>query len=180
VAIFKIEIFKSHAGENWGNVYHVNATDLTAAQAAAPILGAMEVSFHQVGILVQYARVSDIVPNTDNFVTVPINDIGDSTGTGHILPLFDTLRLDLSVGAGRPGRKYYRGVLTTDNITDDIGTVDPDASGPVVTAFNNAIADCTAADATLVQPDGDVLTEASAFPTVQMRQLHRKRRPASP
>jgi hypothetical protein len=178
MAIFKVEVFKLFAGENWGNVYHVNAADIEAAQDAAATIGATEISFHQQEVLIQYARVSDVLPDTDVFVTLPFNENGDSTGTGNLLPLWDTLRIDFSVAAGRPGRKYYRGCLTTDNITDDFATIDSDAYDPVVDALGTLLSTLTAASTPLVQPDGDLLLTATAHPTVQMRQLHRKRRPA--
>lgn len=175
MAVFKVEIFKGFGGESWGNVYHLEADDLTEAQTAAITLAAEERDIHLNTVQFLYIRVADIDPGTDLFVTIPLAGVGDNDVRGQMLPLWDTFRVDLTVSAGRPGRKYYRGVLCTEDLTDNNGTIDLTLSGALV-ANVQAMIDSLEASSPLIEPDEDPFTTAVAWPRVQMRQLHRKRR----
>ena len=178
MAVFKIEIFKRAASEDWGNVWHVQATDLDEARDAASAIAAAEQVFHSEGVLFTTARVSDTLPDTDVTAQIPLNVNGLREDSGGFLPLFDTLRIDLSVAAGRPGRKYFRACIVPTDLTTAPDGINPPVVSAAASAIDSLISSLSSTTP-LIQVDGDVILDAVGFPKVQMRQLHRKRRRAA-
>jgi len=174
----KIEIFKSYLGENWGNVYIVSAGSMEAAVSALAVIYDHEEALHSVSVNFDYARVSTWAAGDSSYTTVPLNSPGEFEQTGNLMPLFVTARVDIQViGGGRPSRKFYRGVL--DEPAVNFNVLDGTRRAQITTNVQDMIDDLKTLGAPLVDPDGQVLNTASTFNGPQMRQLHRKRRPAA-
>lgn len=168
-ASFRIitEKFLSSQNEYWTNVYWCDSATLQdAATTAAAIVAIEQQMLLPACVLTKY-RVDDAQPLTDVFVTTPVNLTGQSGATGEALPLFNVARFDFSATAGRPSRKYYRGVLT-EAWTDAFGVLNATA----LTSLQSW-ADQLAAVANYVDVDGEALTAGTVFPRVGMRQLRR-------
>jgi len=178
-ATHKIEVFKSFSGENWGNVYLVdNITNLLSLTPIANYIVAAERAFHADTVLFEYARISTVEPNDNQYTTVPIGLAGERL-VPDLVPLFVTLRVDILVnGGGRPSRKYYRGVLGEGDITAT--TVDAGILGDAVTALLGAMDSTELDGAALADPQGQKWVTPTGYPKPQMRQLHRRRRKAVP
>lgn len=178
VPLFKVEVFKSANGEEWGNVWYVNAADMDAANTAAAVI--IDAEEDITGSLVTFtsARVSTAQPNDNVFTTIPINSTGHVEITGNYLPLWDTIRVDFPAASGRPGRKYIRGALGTEHLSGNFGQLDAGKVTDAAGVFNALISNLASASP-LVQPDGDAYVSAAPASHVQMRQLHRKRRAAA-
>jgi hypothetical protein len=91
--------------------------------------------------------------------------------------LFNVIRVVLNGGAGRPGIKFLRGVLQTENIIDDNFTINTS----LITLVQNKLNDLfnAASDASCQIVFGSAPhTAVSGIPenTVHMRQQHRKRK----
>lgn len=164
--LFKLDIQKSYANETWTNRYLLNYGTLEAANTAAPQVLAAEQLFHPSFVLFTSYRVSDIVPNTDQFITTVVNQPGEVVEGSSVLPLFNTVRVDLSVGAGRPSRKYYRGILTEAN------TENGALSAALITLVSNAWFDIISG-VDVVDPQLTPIVQGIVFPNIQMRQLRR-------
>jgi hypothetical protein len=180
MALFTVQVFKHLGATKWTNVYHLDAVDLASAVAATDHIKALEQAIHYNVVNIDYARVSTFAEGDNVFETVPINATGgrDLAGVDY-LPLFNTMRVDISVdGGGRPSRKYYR--IPIPESFNSNGNLDSAQVSFLEGAVQTAITDL-AADATpLVDPDGQEWNIATGFHQVQMRQLHRKRRRSSP
>lgn len=175
MAVFKVEMFKELAGENWANVYHVSADDISDLSGIGNSIFLTEKEFHLDVVTFTNARVSTIAEDDEIFSVQPINASGERASSDTPLPLFNTLRVDLQAGTGRPGRKYYRGVLMESDNLDVQGSI---ASGILGTVASELTALISGLSGTfpLQQADGDLIISATPFTKVQMRQLHRKRR----
>jgi hypothetical protein len=165
--VFKIDIEKQLGAEYWTNVYHCDVADLDAADDVALEVLDAERAIHHVTVTFTKRRVSDIVPNTDNFRTTPINLTGELNDPAALLPLFNVLRVDAVAQTGRPGRKYLRGCLTEGAITFD--TIVPAALTTFDTGYSNAMDLITE----LCDEDGDPFIDWQSNPKVGMRQLRR-------
>lgn len=173
--IFKVEAFKELGSENWANVYFVSADDLASLSGIGAAIFETEKTFHLDVVTFTFTRVSTIAPSDNIFSDQPINDIGDRSSASTPLPLFNTLRVDLTAETGRPGRKYYRGVLMESDNLDVQGNIDSGILGTVDSELEALISGLSSTFP-LQQADGDLIVAASPFGRVQMRQLHRKRR----
>jgi hypothetical protein len=93
------------------------------------------------------------------------------------MPLFNTVRVLLTGGVGRPGLKFLRGLLDTgdiaDNSTDILATVVAAVEAATLTLLGEIV---TAGCEVLEGAAGRPVTSASTQLTVQMRQEHRKRK----
>lgn len=165
--IFRLQMFKRRgAGKPWSNVYHVLAGSMAGVQGDLGAFIAAERAIHNAAVTITYARISDLVPGTDTYVTMPINQAGLTLTQGGLLPLENTVRVDMTAaGGGRPSRKYYRLPLTESEQEDSL------LSGPVQATVLNALqgllADLAGTGVTWVDPDGQVLTGVAVWPYVQ-------------
>jgi len=178
VARFVIQVFKTMGSQVWTNRYFVSAPDLNAAITAATIIRDHEILIHKNQVTISSVRTSDTDPNTDVFNVAPLANLGTAGNIADMIPLFNTVRVDLGVsGFGRPSRKYYR--MPLDEADQSNGSL---AAG-IITLFNNTLTDLIgdlAANSTpLVDPDDQLITSASTRSPVQMRQLHRRKRRVS-
>jgi hypothetical protein len=110
LAVFGIGIEKYRTDNElfrWTNQYHVTAPSLQDAEEfVTPIIN-FERAIHTPRVTLAFARTSDLVPDTDNFVNRPINLPGLENSEGDPLPLFLAVRVDLTPTVGRSGRKFY-------------------------------------------------------------------------
>lgn len=170
---YYVEIEKRLGSEFWTNRYIVRA--LTLADASS-ILGVgllnAERPLHAEAVTFTRYRVSTVDPSDDTYVIVTINAPGlRDIGINQLLPLFNTLRVDFPAGSGRPSRKYYRGVLTENDIAGDL--VQTNFNG-LMAAFVDMFAEGEGPG--LVDPQGELFVNAVPISLVQMRQLRRSRR----
>lgn len=171
--IFKVDIEKRLDGEFWTNRYFLQAGDLSTANAEANNLLMAEEAFHRVGVQFLKMRVSDIVPNTDNFIVTPLGSNGQVAKNGSYLPLFNAARVDLSTsGVGRPSRKYYRLPLCAGDVVADYQFASA-LAGVITTELNTAISNLSLSGTPLVDVDGQVLNSVVAYVNIGMRQLRR-------
>ncbi len=170
----KIEIFKRYQSETWDNSYLVVAGSMGAAETIAAALVAFERSFHLTPVIFDYVRTSTTIVGDRTFdhLVLNVNGLMDVAG-GILLPLFNTLRLDLRTDDSDPGRKYYRMCFVAENIESDL-TLKP----AFLTARQSLIDGLTDTPASLgvVTPKGNDVINQKWADTVQMRQLHRRRK----
>lgn len=164
---FQVDIEKSALGERWTNRYFVEAADLTAANAMGSALVTVEKSFHRAWVAFNTLRVRTAVQGDDLYTITPLTGTGAVAGTtAASLPLFNVLRIDLGAAAGRPSRKYYRGVLQVED--QAAGALDPAAYLNAVQGLETILE-----GGNLVDVDGQVLLTVAPHQRVGMRQLRR-------
>lgn len=171
MALFTADIEKRLGSEFWSNRYILSADTLGAAVSEAGDLVTVERGFHNTSVTFTRFRVSTLAEGDETYSIVPINAQGLRSAGGTLLPLFNTLRFDLTAATGRPSRKFYRGVLGEGDISGDALTVD----------FSAFAADLEGhldpeAAVRVVGPQGETLTDVTVYSFVQMRQLRRSRR----
>ena len=174
MALYSVDIEKRLGSEFWSNRYIVNADSLAVARTAAEtIVNDVEIPIHNSNVTFTRFRVSTMAEGDETYVIVPINQNGAVVSNSTLLPLFNTLRWDISAATGRPSRKFYRGVLTEADINGDAVTW----TAPVgAVAALAALFGTGEATGTVVDPQGTTLTGVTQYPFVQMRQLRRSRR----
>lgn len=163
-----LTIHKTSNGEHWVNTYNLQeAYDAAAATTAAQTIVAFERGLYLTNVLITHYNLSDGVEDTDAYFSVPVNQAGQVTPSGDTAPLFNTLRIDFSkLGGGRPGRKYYRGVLH-EAVVNAFGALSSTAISTWQTAAQ------TMADNTSAGGTNFTYVTAAVYPYVQMRQLRR-------
>lgn len=174
----RIEIHKHVGAEKWVNTYLVNAATMDAAEGFAAGLISFERSLHLSAVVFDYARTSTTIVGDRTFDHIVVNlpGLGDP-GTSVVLPLFNTLRLDLQVNDADPARKYYRGCLTAAQLESNFTIIDS-----AVTYFQGVI-DAHAGRPSLqgvVTPKGNIVLNQVVADKVQERQLHRRRKKKIP
>lgn len=174
-ASYRVEVHKSLLGEKWANSYLIGAVDMDDAEATALAIVEFERRMHWDLILFNYMLISTILEDDRIFRHVAINLNGYAVaGANSYLPLYNTVRVDFSTVDSDPCRKYYRcpvlepvqnnGLLEAANITL--------FNGYITTYFFG-----TVAGDNLWSPKGNLVVAGSVHPYVQMRQLHRRKRP---
>lgn len=158
----------------WSNVWHV--------QAASPheaILILETVGNAYINMLKDYAEIYQYHVQFDHPLATPGESadlIVPGTETGDpvlMLPLFNTIRVALHDGAGRPNLKYFRFPLQEDEIQG--GTPTGAFLDNLTTTFLTPLLSIDG----LVSNRNNAYTDISAVPLVQMRQQgwHRRTRP---
>lgn len=166
--LYQVDIEKNYLGEYWTNRYLITAEDLVEAEGYGSQIVSFEQIIHADGILFTKMRVSDTFENTDQYVSIALNTFGAyNVNEALLLPLFNVARVDFSPTAGRPSRKYLRGVLTEDDInynqivTNRLNSIQTDYVAPLMSLVP------------FVDPQQSVFFRASVSPFVGMRQLRR-------
>lgn len=167
MALFTLDIEKQLDAEFWTNRYIISAPDLQTATLVSATVLDLERLVHLVAVTFTKYRVADILPGTDLFNIVPINQPGQRGSVTTLLPLFNTIRVDFGVEQGRPSRKYLRGTLTENDI--EFNTVSTVLRDFVLNTYALPLV----AQGFYVDVDGQDITSASVFTDVQMRQLRR-------
>lgn len=157
----------------WTNVYHCNGATILDANDIADNIAALEQAILK--DYVQISRISVADPATPNSsVSRPVALTGSVTGDETLmLPLFNTVLVQLKPTGGRPSPKYLRlpleeGDITGAKITSALMTaVDTDYSVPLVALTG------------VCDEDGQDIIGYGTKEDVQMRQLgwHRRQRP---
>lgn len=174
-ASYRVEIHKSLQGETWANSYLIGAIDMDDAVATATAIVEFERRMHWDLIYFNYMLVSTILEDDRIFRHIAINLSGYTPSSPNTwLPLYNTVRVDFSTTDSDPCRKYFR-TPVMEPIQSN-GLLEP----ANITAFNGIISTYffgTVAGDNLWSPKGNLVVAGSVYPYVQMRQLHRRRRP---
>jgi len=182
MAIWEVRVVFKTGDRQWENVYHIDVGSLDDVPVG--IISGLQ-AYH-LPLLLPIYTLSKIVRRpagtTDAFIEAIVNLAGTRTSaTGFALPLFNTIGLFLGGGAGKPGFKYLRGALTSDDIIDENNSINTALLAGVVTSFDALIAAATTAGVNFVYGATEkFITTASAELAVQMRQMHRKRKRSLP
>jgi len=170
----RIEIRKHAFGHSWANDYLVECPTLDDAESVANILIAFEQNIHYTVVMFDSARISTTTKFDRVFRHVVINETGTPDAAGQqFLPLFNTLRLDMTTLDSDPCRKYYRIPIPESEQTDGnfapgwISALDPQFP-PVLAALPDG--------SSIVSNKGNIVINGSFHPLVQMRQLHRHKK----
>lgn len=178
---YRITVEKYYGGGNkyWTNVYHTTAGDFAAATAVGTAIANAELPLYVSGIVISKFRIDDMTPNTDNFITKPVNLPGTRAAKAagvELLPFFVVARVDFGPsGFGRPSRKYLRGVLWEDdgNLTSITA-----AMNTILQNYGAAIVNAGVTD----ESGNDLQTSAvwQAFAMRQERRGSKKKTPHNP
>lgn len=132
MSLWRVTVRKAITGSagisyKWSNVYYVDRADLSAALASGQGIWTRERGFHSVDAFCYQIYVSDLVPNTTNFVQAPppsAVQFGTYANTGSDWYFSGVAqRVDLFVTASRPSRKFYHPPFTEQDIVDGRDTV---------------------------------------------------------
>lgn len=165
-APFQVEIEKVFQGEFWVNRYFVNAASLGDAQ----LVGSHIVAAERVitSNRITFTKMSTRTTTRGDYVyTTSVLNLLGLRNFSDVMPLFVVARVDFQAAAGRPSRKYLRGVLMESDV--DVMTV----SAARVTAINTDYAQVLAALAGFVDVDNDDIVGGACSPITGMRQLRR-------
>jgi len=175
VPTHRIEIRKSRLGKNWSNDYLVEAPTMDDAVTMAEGALAWEKSFHMLSVNFDYYRVSTMSVGDRIFRHVVVNELGVANPTpADFLPLFNTVRFDMQTLDSDPCRKYFRLPLAEVLVENEV------ILAATRTNIDSGFATWYAAwpDGTnVVSRIGHLVINGSCSPIVQMRQLHRHKRP---
>lgn len=167
-APFETTIEKSLYGEFWVNRYYLDAPDLASASALAEQIYDAERTIHRAMVVFTKLSVRSTVLNDFVYQSIPLNQPGlNANPTGNMMPLFAVARVDLSVAASKPSRKYLRGVLSE----DDVNAMD--VSSTMVTFINTNYVNVIAGIAGLCDPQKADIYGGACSPKTGIRQLRR-------
>jgi hypothetical protein len=182
MAVWEVRAVFQYGDRFWENVWEVDVGSLTDVPSA--LLLAFE-TFHLSTLLDLYTLVRIVrrpAGTTDEFIETLVGTVGaNEVGSNHVLPLWNTVRLLLQGGAGRPGSKFLRGFLTDAMIADELFHIDPAIVSAVETHAIDLFNAASDADCSIVFGAGfQVAVSPVVQASIQMRQPHRKRRRAAP
>lgn len=158
----------------WSNVYHVESASVSGA-----LLIADGITNAYINALKDYAEVFNVhvqVPNplgspggSRTNITPGLKDGDPAT----MLPLFNTIRVSMTDGGGRPNLKYFRFPIEEPEMENGVPTsayldeINTTFLAPLITVSG------------LVSNRGEPFTSMTPIPIVQMRQQgwHRRTRP---
>lgn len=170
----RISIFKKLSEERWSNDWLCVRADMDAAAALAVSLVNFEQRVHSSRVTFEYSLVATMAEGDRVFRHTPINLPGlMGINALTMLPLFNTVRMDMATTDSDPCRKYFRMPLEESNQEDGkiiAATLTTLASA--VTTYLNPVIALNA----LVSGKGNAVVSASFFNFIQMRQLHRRKR----
>lgn len=169
---WRIQIVKSLGMEVWSNDWLTDDVLMLDAQDLANELIAFEKSIHTTDVLFQYCRISSMIENDRVFRHFTINLPG-LVGAGDYLPLYCTVRMDMSTEDSDPCRKYFRIPVKESDQTNGAFL-----SGYMSTLGASIISGLATPGVLshIVSGKGNSCDGAAIFPRVQMRQLNRRRR----
>lgn len=165
--LFSLDIEKSFNGEFWTNRYILELDDVTAGSTVVNQIIEAEQDVHGGAILFTKARLSDMTPDTDNYVVFIINTYGHLAVSSEYLPLWNVIRCDFQVDTGRPSRKYLRCPVYESNQVAGVLTSD------TITFMQENYVDVLVAIPEFVDVDGQPIVDGFVYPNVGMRQLRR-------
>lgn len=178
MAVWEVRAVHQYGDRFWENVWHIDVG--SEEDVPSDVILAIK-DFHVSVLLNLYELVKIVrrpVGTTDEFIEAIFNVAGGrSAGTSIALPLFNTVRLLLSGGIGRPGSKFLRGMLLTEDVAAGSGILSSIVLGEVEDAFNTLL--IAMGDSLVHIVVGDPQKEigsGAAESKIQERQLHRKRK----
>jgi hypothetical protein len=121
MAVWEVRVVNQTGERFWENVWHVDVGADTDVDPA--LLSAFET--FAVNMLLTIYSCARIVRRpagtTDAFIEILVGAAGTRGLAGSFaLPLFNTVRVLLAAGAGRPGLKYFRGAEPYRQRTDHL------------------------------------------------------------
>lgn len=162
----------------WTNVYHLDVADLPTADLAfsesmqAPLLNMLHIACTLDKVL--FSSLED-----DSFLETPKELSGTMGDTEQLLPLFNRVKvLFTTAGLGRPDVKFQGGFLTENS--NEGGFIAESSISDLVAGWGSIITEMSGSSAPLVSHEGDLWSGVSIKTEIQMRQLHRRRRRATP
>lgn len=170
--LFQVDIEKSIVRNQaqtiyWTNVYHVDAVDMAAAVANGAIIANWERAITYASVAFTKMRTR-LAGSTGEGTLTTLTGNGSRSASGvTLLPLFDVVRVDFTVGLGRPSRKYLRGCLAEVDIDGDVLT------STMLTLVSNSYATPLTDSTWYVDVDGQAITGFAVLTPVAMRQLRR-------
>jgi len=178
MAIWEIKVVCSVSGRFWSNVYHIDIGADTDVDSS--ILSALS-SFYTANMLTPFTLERIIrrpADTADAFTEMIIQAAGTRSLSGSFaLPLYNTLKMILQSGPGRPGLKYLRGMLLSSDITDSISGLNSSTVSAINSDFDDVLNAASTAGQSFVEGASDSPVVSAEFPLkLQMRQEHRKRR----
>jgi hypothetical protein len=167
--LFRMVVEKRLGTEFWSNRYIIQMAAINAVNADLAQIILCERSACTPEVEITKYGLSDLIPDNDTFMVVPVGLQGLRSGAlATMLPLFNVARVDFTVEMGSPSRKYYRGLLVEGDIEN---------AGSLTDAFidyvNENIAAPLAALDSFVDVDGQPFTGGACSAFVGMRQLRK-------
>jgi preprotein translocase subunit Sss1 len=178
MAIWEVRVVYQNGDRFWENVWNV---DIGEATDVPPALVSAFVTFARNCLLDLYsvARVARRPAGShDEFIETVVGLAGLlAVGSGKALPLFNVVKLVLQVGAGRPGIKLLRGLLSNAHLLDEQNHIIPSLITLVDGNANDLFNAASAAACTFVVGESNKPAVSPVVDqSVEMRQLHRKRK----
>jgi hypothetical protein len=178
MAVWEVRPVFQYGDRFWENIWHVDAG---ADTDVAPALISAFVDFSLETLLDLYSLARVVrrpAGSHDEFIEVIVAGAGlVGAGDNLALPLFNVARILLSGGVGRPGEKLLRGLLLNSDVIDNQNHIKPAlvsyVTGKVDDLFNAA---STAGQSIVFGATDKVAVSPIVDSTIQMRQLHRKRK----
>lgn len=174
--LFIVDVKKRYIGnlQPWGNRYIIRADDLTAAQAAGPIIAVAEKNFHSQAVEFLQYRVATLEANDGLYISAPITGFGDLVPDGVIIPIQTCVRVDFSVaGFGRPSRKFYH-VCVGVGSTDDVQRWDAATVEAVDDGVQSMLGALESAGVPMVDPQDQTVTGNSVMFDYAYHQFHKR------
>jgi len=177
MAVFRAQVFFNQGtAAKWSNVYHLVATTLPIARDSTLTMLPFLRDLLNTACNLRSILVSDLA--NDDFSEVVHNVAGTDTGAGTLLPFFNSIKFLIQpANLGRADIKFIKGLLTEDVHTS--GTVGVANAAAYDEIFQDMIDAMITNTTPLCSQDGALWETVSVQPAVQMRQMHRRRRPAA-
>ena len=167
MSLHQVDVEKLLETEYWTNRYFIDVPNVSAGIPVGQAIVDFERRFHSEGVLFTKIRVSDAIPNNDNFVILTLNVAGLDGPSGDYLPLFNCVRMDLAPAIGRASRKFYRAPIREG---EQVGGFLTEAR---LNALNALIPTYLYPITELCDPDLQPFSQVAFVRTVAMRQLRR-------
>lgn len=171
--VCKVTIYKnvvSGGGENWTNVYLVNALGPNDAANIGEVIEALERNISP--DFISFYRITAALKSGGPSVVKARSETGNRGGlnVANLLPLFNTIRVTLNDGQNRPELKYLRGIMVEADIAG------PNISSETMIDVTDNYAEPLAEVLGLCGPTGEPIVSCTVALPVQMRQLGWNRR----
>jgi|SRR5215212_3130419 len=179
MALFRVQVnYTRGIGEKWSNVWHCTATGMADCIDDWTAVGVLDLQ----PVLDSSCQLKSLLISevgSDAFSTVDVNVAGSRSGSGDLLPLFNSAKVIFPDSAfGRPDLKYLKGLVTEADQT--AGVLVPGTVTEIDTRITTLLSDMSTAGTILVTQAGTAYGSVTVQPAVQMRQMHRKRRRSAP
>lgn len=176
MALYKIEVNKVRNEYKWRNTYHCATPDTPAVLAFAVLLGEMEMAIHTTGVFITTISIRNLDTLSVAPIEYPFNEFALRAPTGTVLAPTQVARVDFRTD-GYAGMKLYRYSAGESDVT--IWDLTEAYKTELETAIGTVLSELPT-DLNWLTAGGFTIVEAQAYPLIQPRQLHRKRKPVTP